>query len=240
MFSLSKFAYIACNRKERAWYDKLPGVADTPSIPVGMCCYKLLKMANKPYRLRPGVFEAINEACKLDHVDCLTAAHRMWQPTGCSIQGRMMFEVSLIFESTECLDYVLRNGLADFWSYGLTFTRAVVKGNLECMRIMLRHGVPWDGKELLASLMFYEVDCLRLLLENGCCMVGDEWETLENAVCKNDPECLELLRSHGMPLTANMYAKAYRVANNELLQYLVDNKCPNPNNVPTRKSPRYF
>lgn len=223
MFSLAKYAYIACNPKQREWYDT---ALASPVIHMAECCQLLLLMTD-------GRTEKKDLACyaaaRYGHLDCLLAVRRF----GFQMNARALTE-ALIHGHAECADYMLRDGCR---TEGMsdTYSLAIRGGHLECARTLLRHGVPWDGFEVDIAVGEKNADCLRFLLQNGCTM--HPVRAKFSAGC-SDVACVKLLREYGMPWSDDILVIACDRGNFDLLKYAIENGCPNPLRIPVRRSAR--
>lgn len=223
MFSLVKFAYIACNQEQRTWYNNIS--TKTVRIQVSKCCRILMQRA----RGTGGENTVCQEAARQGHVDCLQAACRFGYQV-----DEFAFMEALTHGSVECIEFMLCNGFQTE-NMTLTYSRAIVNGHLECARTLLRHGVPWDGHEVINAVVNKHVDCLRFLLENGCTQFSP---SMDMAVAHSDVACVTLLRNYGMPWVETIPSIAYSVGNNDLLRYAIENGCPNPCRYGVRRSAR--
>lgn len=225
MFSLAKYAYLACNLEQRALYDNAPGY--TPPIDISSCCIRLLQYRGSETARR--TFEC-EEAARLGHIDCLRAARQF----GYQID-KWALMYALLEGQTECVDYILQDGYQES-GWVITYTAAVRGGHIECLRTLRRHGVPWDGCELYQAILEKRPNCLRFLLENGCL---DAFPDISDGVtCQTNVECIKLLREFGMPWNNTFLIHAHNSGNYELIKYAVENGCPNPDNRPSRRSAR--
>lgn len=138
-------------------------------------------------------------------------------------------------ERAECVDYILQDGFPTT-RMRFTYTEVVRGGHIECMQTLVRHRVPWDGSELKMAIVKKRADCLRFLLQNGCPALLD---IVYPAVGRSDVTCLKILREFGMQWHDAILLAAHVIENYNVMQYVVENGCPNPQNRPVRRSPRH-
>lgn len=223
MFSLAKYAFIACDPEKRVWYNTS---RESVRIQVSKCCRILMQRV----RGTGGKDESVcHEAVRHGHVDCLRAALRF----GYQVDESAITE-ALMHGHVECTDLILRSGFC-IEQIELTYSRAILNGHLECVRTLLRHGVPWDGQEVMTAVFNKRAACLQFLLENGCTQFPP---SIDMAVARSDVPCAKLLRRYGMPWVETIPAIASAIGNYDLLQYAIVNGCPNPGRYGVRRSAR--
>lgn len=228
MFTLAKYAYMKLDPAQAEWYNTV--LPNPVRIELSICCRILLKMVLGRYEL-----DIVGYAAAVaGHLDCLQAARRLGFQIDESTLAR-----TLRRGSVECVDYILRDGFLGGAKQiaGGTYTHAVANGHLDCARTLLRHGVPWDGNELVAAVTERRADCVRFLLENGC-PLSHPTTAMMMAVAQSDVACVALLRQYGMPWSGAMPMFAISFRNYDVLQYIIENGCPNPSKVGVRRSAR--
>lgn len=225
MFSLAKYAYIACNPEQREWYDTV--LANPIRIHVAECCQLLLEMTDGSTDKKDSV---CYKAARHGHIDCLQAVRRL----GFRMNTNALTK-ALIYGHAECVDYMLQDGCGTE-NMKHTYSLAVRDGHLECVQTLLEHGVPWDGYEVDIAASKPSPDCLRFLLERGCTM--HPVRVKFTAGC-TDVACVKLLREYGMPWSDVILLIACGKGNYDVLKYAIENGCPNPLKIPIRLSPQH-